>query len=308
MTLTTATPTRCLIDDRPPGRPVDTPGSRVCRDHRQRLGEMLDPQQAGQMFTAPGERRTPASIPVLWRLLDAQPGSGTEHVTGGGGVFGPRPPGRVDVMALRDLRTRPAERDELWSVLGVLVAIAQRLDLRDIHGHPVPLPRLDPPPPPPVCLSAYGQVIGLSGALLWQRYRPRPIAPHRPVQDLCAWLLARIDALCSAAWIDDAWHDLAQLHRQLRDAAGDPAPRPLGPCRKLVDTNGRPWKYEPTVGLRADGPYECGVPLYLPPQGLKGMDEPVHLPTAIRCGACGGVYSRVEIERYRLERKVEMPA
>ena len=60
---TTATTARCLLDDRPPGRPVDTPSSRVCRDHRARFAEILDPQQRGQMYAKPDERRIPASIP-----------------------------------------------------------------------------------------------------------------------------------------------------------------------------------------------------------------------------------------------------
>lgn len=254
---------RCALDGRQPGRPVAGPRSRVCADHRGRIGELLDPAQRGQMYSKPDERRVPASIPVLWRLLDAQPGSGTEHVTGGGGVFGSRPPGRLDVMALRDLRTQPAEHDPLWSVLRTLLAIAVQLDVRDLDNRRVPIPR--------------------------------------SVEGCSAWLHLRLDQLCSAAWVDDAWHDLGQIHRQLRGSAGDPPPRPLGPCRKRVDDDGR---LDPT------GPWECGVPLHLPNQGLKGMDEPVHLPATLTCTACHGTYTRVEYERLRLERgiKQELPA
>ena len=222
------------------------------------------------MYAKPDERRIPASIPVLWALLDAQPGAGTEHVGGHSGVFRSSPPGRVDVMALRDLRTQPGEHAELWSVLRTLLTVAQQLGIRDLHGRPLPIPRSVP---------------GAS-----------------------AWLHLRLDELCAAAWVDDAWHDLRAVHSQLRSAVGDPSPRPLGPCRKLVDTHGRPWKYGPELGVRDDGPFECGAPLYLPGQALKGMDEPVHLPSAIQCGACGGVYSRVEIVQLGHKRGQQVPA
>lgn len=249
------TPGRCLLDgDRP--RPVNTAGSRVCAAHRQRLADILDPTQTGQVFARPGEHRTAASIPVLYRILDAQPGSGTEHVGGFSGVFRSVPPGRLDVMALRDLRSAAADDADLWSVLGTLLAIAVQLDVRDINNHPSPIPR--------------------------------------SVEGACAWLHLRIDELCAAAWVDDAFHDLRVIHRQLRAAAGDPAPRPLGPCWKRVDDKGQ---------LAEAGEWECGRPLHLPPQPLKGMDEPVVLPVDLRCTACGGHYDRAEIVRVGWARK-----
>jgi hypothetical protein len=38
------------------------------------------------------------------------------------------------------------------------------------------------------------------------------------------------------------------------------------------------------------------------------MDEPVHLPAALQCGACGGVYSRVEIVQLGHKRGQQVPA
>jgi len=261
---------RCVLDGRQPGRPVDGPRSRVCADHRARLAELLDPNLDRQMHHKPDERRIPPSIPQLWRMLDAQPGSGPEHVTGAGGEFGSRPPGRLDVMALRDLRTQPGEHDALWSPLRTLLAIAVQLDIRDIDNRPEPIPR--------------------------------------SVEGCSTWLHLRLDHLCSAAWVDDAWHDLDQIHRQLASRAGDARARPIGPCQKLVDARGRPWQHEPVVGLRDDGPYECGVPLYLPGQALKGMDEPVELPETLRCHGCRGVYTRAEYKRIGFRRGIEVPA
>lgn len=245
---------RCVLDAERP-RPVTGPTSRVCAVHRQRLADLLDPHQGGQVFAKPGEPRTPASIPVLYRLLDPQPGR-TSDREGCAPGFRSSPPGRVDVMALRDPRSVADGDVDLWSVLGTLVGVALRLDLRDIHGQPLPIPR---------------SVEGCSG-----------------------WLHLRLDALCAAGWVDDAWHDLRAVHRQLRAVAGDPAPRPVGRCWKRVDDDGQ---------LDDAGKWECGGLLYLPPQPLKGMDEPVVLPADLRCGVCGGHYDRGEIVRVGRARK-----
>jgi hypothetical protein len=248
------TPGRCLVDgDRP--RPVATAGSRVCAAHRTRLADLLDPAQTGQVFSKPGERPTPASIGVLYGGLDPQPVRRAMDSQALAGAFGSTPPGRLDVMSLRDRRSVAAADADLWSVLGTLVGIAMRLDVRDIHGTLTPIPDT--------------------------------------VQAVCAWLHVRLDHLCAADWIADAWHDLRTVHYQLRNAAGDPVMRPLGPCWKLVDDNGK---------LSELGKFKCGAPLYLPPQPLKGMDEPVVLPSDLRCASCGGHYDRAEIVRVGRDR------
>lgn len=265
---------RCVLDDDPRrARPVDAPTSRVCKQHRARLVELLDPAQRGQVHCKPDERRILPSIPALYALLPVERGcSGQQLVRS---VPSSRPPGDLTAMAHRDPRSvvdDDSDPDAPMSALGTLAAIALRLDIRDLDDRPVRWPR---------------DVVALAG-----------------------WLHLRLDRLCAADWVDAAYDDLRRLHRQLTGPTGEAPPRPLGPCRKLVDEKGRPWRHEPVVGLRADGPYECGAPIRLPGQPLKGMDEPVRLPTTLQCRECGGVYTRAEYERLRLERgiDVELPA
>lgn len=263
---------RCVLDRRQPGRLVDGPHSLVCAAHRGQLAELLDPAQRGQTFCKPDERRVLPSIPVLYALLPVERGRSGQHLVRS--VPQSRPPGDLTAMAHRDPRSvvDDTDPDAPLSALGTLAAIALRLDLRDLDDRPVRWPR---------------DVVALS-----------------------AWLHLRLDRLCSVDWVDAAYDDLCKLHGQLAQPTGEAPPRPLGPCRKLVDKDGRPWRREPVVGLRDDGPYECGAPIHLPGQPLKGMDEPVHLPTALQCRECGGVYTRAEYERLRLERgiKEELPA
>ena len=248
---------RCVLDgDRP--RVVDGPGSRVCAHHRARLEELLDPEQTGQTYTAPGERRVPPSIPVLYRMLNAMPGQTGEKL--GGSVFRSTPPCRLDVLAHRDLRSRADEvgRDDdrypQWSILRTLLNIAITLGLRDVHGRPMPIPR--------------------------------------SVEGCSTWLYNRIDRLTEAVWIDDAWHDLNIISRQLRSTTGDPAPRRVGECYQLVNEDGR---HNP------DGEYRCATSMYLPTQPLKGGDEAIKLPP-VQCPSCRWVYQPEELWRLSLKR------
>jgi hypothetical protein len=262
---------RCVLDDRQPGRPVDGPRSLVCKAHRELLAELLDPAQRGQMHHKPDERRILPSIPVLFLRLPVERGRGGEQST----RFVPQstPPGDLTAMALRDRRSVVDDTSDPgapMSALGTLAAIAVRLDLRDVDNRPV----------------------------RW----PTDVAP------LAAWLHLRLDHLCAVDWVDAVWNDLNQLHGQLAGPAGDPRPRPVISCQKLVDTRGRPWPHDPTVGLRDDGPYECGAPIYLPSQPLKGGDEPLALPETLRGRECGGVYTRAEYKRIGFKRGIEVPA
>lgn len=242
---------RCVLDgDRPRAAVV----GRLCRSHVDQLADMLDPRQGGQVFAKPGEHPTAPGISVLYGRLDAEPVRRSLDSQVASGAFKSTPPGRLDVMALRDSRTVPG--DGPWPVLATLHAIAAQLDVRDINGHPAPIPR--------------------------------------SVEAVCAWLHVRRDTLAQAAWIDDAWHDLRALHRQLLGVHDLNPPRPLGPCWKRVDADGK---------LTEGGPFECAAPLYLPPQPLKGMDELVVLPGDLRCSACGGHYDRAEIVRVGRQRK-----
>jgi hypothetical protein len=249
-------PTRCALDTGDHRRLASH--GLVCTAHHAQLSDMLDPAQTGQVFTKPGNAPPPAGIAASYEALDPTPVRRALDSQVASGAFGSTPPGRLDVMSLRDPRSAAADGAELWSVLGTLVGIALRLDLRDINGTPVPVPH--------------------------------------DVHKACTWLHLRLDLLCAAEWIADAWHDLRTVHRQLRNAAGDAVSRPLGPCWKRVDEHGK---------LTDGGEWECGRPLFLPPQPLKGMDEPVVLPDDLRCSACGGHYDRAEIVRVGWQRRIQ---
>jgi len=115
----------CLLCSRPPAQDL-----RLCWRHRDRLADLLDPHQPGTPYNPdrPDDYRVQPSIPVLYAALDASPGSdGPPSAGGGSGVFRSTPPARLEVLALRDRRTRPDEQGGPWSVQGTLLAIGSRL-------------------------------------------------------------------------------------------------------------------------------------------------------------------------------------
>jgi hypothetical protein len=294
---TPRTPTRCVLDT---NRPRLVAVGKVCRNHADQIGELLDPDQRGQIFHKPEDRLILPSIPVLYELLDATPRVGEKL---GGGAFRSSPPGDVRIMAHRDLRSRAGgagrdddDDDAPWPVLGTLVTIARRLDVRDLDNRPVPLPRVTPPPVDQ-WTSKYPDIIGLAGAQLWTRPRLRPVAA-RPVADYARWLHARVDLLCDTDWVPDLWHDLKTLHSQLRGGIGDPAPPPVGRCWQPVDDDHK-WSER--------GPGVCREPLWLPPQAPKGMDESIRGLPSLRCPQCGWTYAGADLIRLGRERNQADP-
>lgn len=230
------TAARCVLDA---GRPRLAEVGLVCAHHRARLGAMLDPDERGQVFTRPGERPTPPSISVLYELLDATPTVGEKL---GGGVFRSSPPGDERVMGHRDPRSRLGgtgrddEQDPPWPVLPTLLAIAVRLDVRDIDGRRERLP---------------GTVRGA-----------------------CSWLYGRLDALCGVGWVDGAVHDVQAVHGQLR-ARWDRTPPPFGTCRQLVDDEGRlapdgAWRCATPLYLPSQAPRGADEPVQLPHVRCRG--------------------------------------
>jgi len=195
-------------------------------------------------------------------MLNAQPSRTGEKL--GGSVFRSTPPCRLDVLTHRDTRSRADEvgRDDdrypQWSVLRTLLNIGVHLGLRDVHGSLLPIPR--------------------------------------SVEGAANWLYLRIDELCQAVWVDDAWHDLNVISRQLRSTTGDPAPRRVGECAQRVDEDGR-WN--------ENGEYRCATSLYVPPQPLKGADEPVQLPD-VQCPTCRWVYKGEELWRLTVNRGTQV--
>lgn len=249
----------CLIDQHRPA----TDGH-LCAVHFVALSRLLDPDCIGtppEQLRENPERVLP-SIPVLYRELDPQYARRELGSQALSSVFGSRPPGNLQVLALRDPRSRvdgagpdDHEPNPPLAVFTQLWTIVARVDRTDIDGH----------------LEA---------------------RPSRTVEAASAWLYARRDWLAAQTWIDHAFGLLRALHAQLRGAWGDPATSPVGTCIQLVDDHGH---------LQADGPWRCAWPLYLPDQTPRAMDEPIQLPS-LRCSSCGWTYHGPELVRLGRER------
>lgn len=263
-------------------RPRD---GRLCQHHRRQLGRMLDPDYVGRPFdpddmSAPVD---PASISNLYFELDVQYARAGEPVNSR--TFRSTPPGDVALMSLGDPRTQ-AERgrggdnwdtNPPYSVPGTLLRIIARTDRRTIDGD--------------------------------TEVKPRRRAS---VRVLATWLHLRTDWLVEQEWIEGAYAGLRALHSQLRAATGDPASRPVGTCRQLVDEGGQLIRegWRPAEdGTSSDptsphygGPWRCAWPLFLPSQAPRAMDEPVQLPS-LRCWSCGWSYGPLELVQLGRERE-----
>jgi hypothetical protein len=243
---------------------------RLCGRHFNELARLLDPANTGSRFDPlrPTDPRTLPSIPALYSWLDASPVRRDIGSQVTAASFGSKPPGDLHIMSLRDPRSRPDgvgpddhEPAPPLAVATVLTEIVARVDRTDIDGN------------------------------LEDR-------PERTVQNMCAWLYARRDWLAAQSWIPDAYQALRALLNQLRGAWGDPAMRPVGTCRQLVDDDGR---------LQPDGKWRCAWPLYLPEQPPRAMDEPVQLPT-LRCASCGWTYHGAELVQLGRDREQALKA
>lgn len=238
---------------------------RICGQHFVALSDYLDPRNEGSVFDPerPADPRTLPSIPALYGWLDAGPVRRDQGSPVTAGVFGSRPPGDLHIMSLRDPRSRATGRGPddhepapPLAVVTALWALIGRVDRADLDGH------------------------------LERR-------PDKTVTAMCGWLYARREWLAHQPWIDQLHTALRQLHNQLRGAWGDPAMKPVGTCRQLVDDHGT---------LQSDGPWRCAWPLYLPEQPPRAMDEPVQLPS-LRCASCGWTYHGPELVRLGRERE-----
>lgn len=105
------------------GRPAER--GLLCAEHARALGRMLDPDERDWTPATDGGPVAAPSIPVLFAGLDPLPVVAERVV---GSAFGPRDPGRLDVIALGDLRSAPdADGQGSYSVLGVLGALVVQL-------------------------------------------------------------------------------------------------------------------------------------------------------------------------------------
>lgn len=261
-------------------------GMSTCWDHYRELDHMLDPRWPGDPDTG-----LPASIAAYWARLNPTPtaaGLQTRRAPG----FHSSPPLSLHAVAMRD------ERSRSWPVVEVWYPSrpdgTEDLD-RPIHeqlGEPRPVQRelrslaealaedLDVPAPPQTGLA---YVAGPGGVDV-----PGRRAPGADVAATSRWLWFHRDDIAAHPDFDDLWRDLTELRDQLRDATGDPVPRPVGKCRGLITIVGR------------DEHLPCLAPLYLPvarPGGLTAATDPV-----LRCDYCCRRYRYLDLLRLQLDR------
>ncbi len=266
-------------------------GGTLCWSHHDELGRILDPDYLGDR-----DLERAASIPVLWERLDPNPtvsGLADRRAPG----FASEPPCRLDVIVMRDRRSVPWEVVEVWyeplhpGVVGVD-------DLANPH--------YEDAAPRPVETSVAGLADAVWEALgyddLWGSLGWHPAPPVRSVAEHCRWLHTHLHQLTAADDAADLFRDLAELHDQLRPAAGDPKPRPVADCTG--------WVLDPVTREKV----ECGAPLYLPPP-RPGVDagpaRPPKLdPTkpALRCGRCDRPYTHLMLLRQQVDAQRKVPA
>lgn len=207
-----------------------------------------------------------------WTRLTAAPAITTwapDH-TGHGGLAAHRSPARLDVIVLRDRRSR--ERDDtdpdgtngrgLPEVLHSWAAT-----VRDERGLVLPIQRRTVPlggrPAGPTC----DHWCQHDTCLAWTM---RGLIRVRPtVADDRALLATHLDWICGRDWVDEFWTDIRDVWAALKAATGQrTGQRPVRACPAPV---GEP-------------PAPCGGPIYLDRD-------------AAYCGACGAAWSGFELVR-----------
>lgn len=250
-------------------------GGALCWDHHDELGRILDPD-----YTGDRDLERAASIPVLWERLDPTPAvSGPANRRAPG--FTSEPPCNLDVIVLRDPRSRAYEVVDVW--------------FEPLHPGVVGVPDLANPhyedaAPRAVVTAVAGLADAVWEALgyddFWGSLGWHPAAPVRTVAEHCRWLHTHLHRLTAADDAAEVFRDLAELHGQLRVAAGDPPPRPVADCTG--------WVLDP--GTRAK--VECGAPLYLPPPRPGERVDPSR--PVLRCGRCDRPYTHLMLLRQEI--------
>lgn len=255
-------------------------GGTVCWKHSDEMGAMLDPDNTGNALAG-----LPASIPVMFSMLDASPGaSGLAERRAPG--FGSTPPCSLHIITMRDDRSHAYPVVDEW--------FSSRGDSPPDLAHPH---HEDEHPPRAIAKSLAGLAAAVQDEIHATGHAacmPCPVRVHAlglptGVAGLAAWLYARVRVLARLGWANDAYRDLRDLREQLRDAIGDPALRPIGHC-----TN-------PLAEVGSGVQIMCGHALY-PPEGVAptAPDEPVRNLPIVTCGRCHAVYDGLAQLRLRV--------
>lgn len=262
---------RCPLcrDDR---RPAGT----LCWDHHDELGRILDPDYHGQR-----DLDRAASIPRLWERLDpTRTVHGIAHRRAPG--FESSPPCNLDVIVMRDPRSREYPVMEVWYE-PLLPGISNRPNWATPHYEDDSAPRAVEKSIASLA-DAWWEPLGYH--TYWATLGWSPLPPTRSVEQHCRWLHTHLDQLTAADDADDTFRDLAELHLQLRHAAGDPPAKPVADCTG--------WVRDPDTREKI----ECGAPLYLPPTRPGVQIDPSK--PVLRCGRCDRPYTHLMLLRQEI--------
>lgn len=251
----------------------------LCWRHHDAIDHMLNPLYEGQP-----DADIPASIPVLYVLLDPTPGGGGNHDRRPPG-FHSAPAASLHKLVMRD--DRSVNNPQEWYGAGP-------------DGEPdFTRPYLEDDNPPRAIRKA---LASLAESLVEQFNLPGPRLPDGAFFDpgdvtgLCGWLYLHLHAITNLPDADDIHDDLLDLSDQLRPAVGDHKLGPAGWCIELVrDKASREYR-------------ECGAALYLPPPVRDPEDqtpEQAQQEVIVTCRRCRRPYNWLDLLRLRL---VDQPA
>lgn len=262
---------RCLLC-----REDHLPAGRLCGDHHDELDRMLDPGYHGERDL----ERAP-SIPNLWAALDPMPARNAAPGPRAPG-FGSTPPCNLDHVVMRDPRSVAYPVVEVWYEL--------------LPGTNVPdwdTPHYEDD----AAARAVEKVVAGLVDVVWDDLGYHGPRAPRTVEAHCGWLHAHLDHLTGRDDADEVYRDVADLHGQLRPAAGHPKPRPVADCTG--------WVRDRDTGEKV----ECGAPLYLPPPD-PGVDVGPANPAKVdprkpvtRCRRCDRPYTALMLLRQEISQE-----
>lgn len=245
--------------------------ARLCGEHRDELARIVNPDYLGER-----DLERAASIPRLFERLDPTPGStGLSDRRPPG--FASSPPCNLHVVVMRDHRSASSPVVDVW------------YDPLPAGGDDVESPHYEDSAPPRAVEST---VAGIVCALAED-------VDHGPVDSsldtLCRWLHQQLDRIVARDDAAEIFTDLADLHAQLRPAAGDPAPKPVATCTGWVIL-------DPVTREKV----ECSAPLFMPPP-QPGVDHGPARPPKVdptkpvmRCRRCDRPYTMLQLLRLEI--------